>query len=210
MSHELIDYRYHARDLQIESIIDQAEATERAEAQLLQSELTILIRLLHTPQFLLPSTTKRFFQDSDQQSQILETAIYFQVRVNFLRNLLHHLEVAALNRSTQTLYLDADPTFSRLLSSYELILPSPNHLPELISTATQTASDRLLEAIGTHTPLLRPRRDIALRTYPSTASISPYESLFYIDSDIEGVSLKLVYPTNTHFPQRFLYIKSLD
>lgn len=210
MSQELIDYRYHARELQIESIIEQTDAASDAEAQLLQPQLTTLLQVMHTPQFLLPSILERFFKDSAQQSQILETAIAFQVRINFLRNLLHHLEVAAINHSTQTLHLDSDLTFSHLLPPYGLILPSSDHLPELISTATQIASDQLLEAIGTQTPLLRPRRDIAFLMHTAQPTLVPGEQMVTIPSAVEGVGLKLVFPPNQNFAKRFLYIHSLD
>lgn len=208
---EMLEYRYHARDLQIASLYQKDLTKLEQEANTLKEELTAYFHLMvGTPYFLINEIGHQLFQNPAQKSEMLSAAIIYNTKFNLIRYLYAHISRAASDKITTTVNLDSNADFLTYLPSYELIFPEPETIKHLIKEATTRASDLFIESFAPKLPIIRPRRDIALRMYPVTAAISPRESIFLVPSDVEGIHLKLVYLENAAFPIRSIYIQSLD
>lgn len=208
--HELLNYRYHARNIQLTCLTDQAEASIAAQAITLQPQLTALATLMRTPQFLVPHLLDQYFKNPAQRAQALATAISFKIGTNFRQYLLDQLRDAALIHAIQSVSLDQNGHFSQLIPPYHLVFPDTEALKNLTNQSLQQAAEALLETIGINSPITRPRRDLALLISQGTSAVTAGENIFLISTSIEEVYLKLVYPRQSLFPNRFLYIQTLE
>lgn len=210
MSQELLEHRYHARDLQLAAIDENTSTVIDAEFQLIQRQISILHYLLqHTDPTELPHAISEIFHNSEDQRHTLQTAIQFQLDLNFTLFLFQTIRTAAEHRATLTAQLENNPDFAKILPDYQPLLPLELDLKLLVASGTARGAERFIQAIGVQIPVTNPRRDLAQRIYPNQA-FNNHEVVLYSPSAVEGILLKLFYPQGQDFPQRYIYIRTLD
>lgn len=210
MSHELLDYRYHARDLQLLQLWQKCESTILDNSDLLRPQLVTLETLLYTPKFFLPSALDRFFKSPQHQTEILSSAIGFRIEANFVKFLYELLIQTASHRSSLDIELDQSFEYQHQLPGYNMFFASSETLAQITTDSMHQGSDHLLKSIDTQTPIPNPRRDIAFLMHTAQPTLVPGEQIVTIPSAVEGVGLKLVFPPDQNFAKRFVYIHSLQ
>lgn len=198
---EIVRWKYHARELQANAIIEQADRSIALEVEAHADQFRRLNAILATPPIFLSSVINSFQEDEEQFYIKASTAL------GILAKRVRTLDV--LKRLAKACGEEALPVFKEVAidfidhtTSLPVKLVFKNReavLEQMVSEGREEAVKKILDLTQGEVPLMRYRRDLAIIKFPLSPTIDQ-GLLGYAPTKIDNVDLRFYYSKTETLP----------